>query len=321
MVGRQVAGLILKFSLLAGSLFFFATVASANSFSILSQNMNRLFDDVDDGNKEKVIATNRFKRRITMAAKKFTGAFQLPDVIALQEVENLNVLQQLADSIKSSHGVHYRSALIPGLDISGINTGFLINSTFQLNKLEQLFVAQNVPGKDQPLFTRPPLLVELCRYNNCVTVINLHLRSMRGIDSRKSSKRVAEKRLHQAETLARWVDRYQQVNPSSPLMLIGDFNALTPSDEYVDVAGIIGGYPVTDKVKYPGRDLIVKDLFDLTRDIPQKNRYSYIFRQKKQQLDYLFVNQPLREKLISIEFSRINYRFSDHAGLLARFDW
>lgn len=326
MTGRAVAGQVLKISLLAGcliagSLLLFPPAASANSFSILSQNMSRLFDDVDDGNNEKVISTNRFQQRIKMAAKKFAGTFNLPDVIALQEVENLNVLQQLSSKLKSTNGIHYRSALIPGQDISGINTGFLIHSSLRVNKLEQLFPGETLPGKDQPLFSRPPLLVELCRNSRCLTVVNLHLRSMRGIESSKSSKRVAEKRLRQAETLARWVDRFQRVNPTSPLMLIGDFNALSPSDKYVDVAGIIGGYPETEKIKYPGRDLITEDLYDLTRVIPTQSRYSYIFRQKKQQLDYLFVNQILRPKMISIEFSRINYRFSDHAGLLARFDW
>ena len=100
-------------------------------------------------------------------------------------------------------------------------------------------------------------------------------------------------------------------------MLIGDFNALTPSDDHVDVVGIIRGRPALNL----GRDLLDPDLIDLTRRIPPNRRYSYIFKRRKQQLDYLLVNRAFNAELLGIGFSRIDYRFSDHAGLQARFEW
>jgi phosphate uptake regulator len=77
---------------------------------------------------------------------------------------------------------------------------------------------------------------------------------------------------------------------------------------HVDVAGIIRGNPQNRNTRIQGRDLVEPDLVDLTRLIAPQERYSFIFRRKKQQLDYMLVN-------------RIEKRFSDHAGLLARFNW
>jgi predicted extracellular nuclease len=174
---------------------------------------------------------------------------------------------------------------------------------------------------DQPLFTRPPLYLEACYIENCISLLNVHLRSMRGIDSRKKGERVRRKRLQQAETIAAWSNRFQQSRQGESLLLLGDFNALTPGDKHVDVAGIIRGNPDNSAVRLPARDLIEPDLVDLTELIPAPKRYSFIFRQKKQQLDYMFVNQSFGAEVETIAFSRIDYHFSDHGGLLAWFKW
>jgi endonuclease/exonuclease/phosphatase family metal-dependent hydrolase len=48
--------------------------------------------------------------------------------------------------------------------------------------------------------------------------------------------------------------------------------------------------------------------------------YLFIFRRKRQQLDYMFINQSFAADVKDIDFSRIDYHFSDHAGLLVRFE-
>ena len=89
--------LILSLALLAAS-------AQAEPLQVLSQNMNRFFDDVDDGNKEKILSRGRFRQRVETAAEKFADAFELPHIIALQEIENRNVLAQIAAEIERRHG-------------------------------------------------------------------------------------------------------------------------------------------------------------------------------------------------------------------------
>ncbi|MDH3220452.1 MAG: hypothetical protein OEO19_13045 [Gammaproteobacteria bacterium] len=295
--------------------------AASEPLRVLTQNMNRLFDDIDDGNHERILSTGRFKNRVKGAARKFGEHFGLPHIIALQEIENLNVLQQIATEIQRRYAARYRLVLLPGQDISGINLGFLVRYGVEIRKVDQLFRDDTIEPGGIPLFARPPLYLEACYIENCLILVNLHLRSMRGIDSLADGDRVRRKRLLQAETIAGWSNRLQRSQPGISLLLLGDLNALTPGDEHVDVVGIIRGNPDNSRARLRGRDLVDPDLVDLTRLIPPEKRYSYIFRRQKQQLDYMLVNQGFGADVEVIAFSRIDTHFSDHAGLLAWFRW
>ena len=318
---RRRLSFTLRPLLLAALILAALQPASAEPFIILSQNMNRLFDNIDDGNREKVLSKTEFRRRVIQAARKFAEDYSMPQVIALQEVENLNVLQQIAAQIREQHDVDYQLILLPGQDPSGINLGFMVQSGVTIRKRQQLFREPRLPFDGSHLFSRPPLHLEICYQARCLSVLNLHLRSMRGIESADKGERVARKRLRQAEMIAVWINRYQQVEADTALLVLGDFNALTPADQHVDVAGIIRGSPDNTRARLMSRDLIDPDLIDLTRQIPQQQRYSYIFRQNRQQLDYMFASQHLASRLDGISFGLIDYSFSDHAGLLAWYQW
>ena len=311
----------LTIRLLLLSLALLATPAAAEPLRVLTQNLNRLFDDVDNGNREKVLSSRRFQQRVKTAAKKFGGYYGLPHIIALQEVENQNVLSRIAAEIEKHYRVRYRVILIPGRDLSGINLGFMLRHGVKIKQVEQLFRDRGFGAEDHPLFTRPPLYLEACFVENCLVLLNLHLRSMRGIDSASDGERVRRKRLAQAEALAGWIDRRQKSRPRDSLLVLGDFNALTPSDAHVDVAGIIRGNPDNRSARVDGRDLVDPDMVDLTRMIPEKKRYSYVFRRQKKQLDYMYVNRAFAAEVEHIAYGRLDSRLSDHAGLIAWFSW
>jgi endonuclease/exonuclease/phosphatase family metal-dependent hydrolase len=317
---RHRLSLALRPLLLAVLILAALQPASAEPFIILSQNMNRLFDDIDDGNREKVLSKSEFLRRVSQAARKFSEDYSMPQIIALQEVENLNVLQQIATQIREQHEIDYQLVLLPGQDPSGINLGFMVQSGIVIRTRQQLFSKRKLPFDGSHLFTRPPLHLEVCYQSRCLSLLNLHLRSMLGIDSPDKGERVVRKRLRQAEMIAVWINRYQQI-ADTPLLVLGDFNALTPADQRVDVAGIIRGSPDNTRARLVSRDLLDPDLIDLTRQIPTPERYSYIFRQNRQQLDYMFASQSLARRLDGISFVPIDYSFSDHAGLLAWYQW
>lgn len=303
------------------SLALIATTAEAEPLRVLTQNMNRLFDNIDDGNDEKILSHGRFRQRVKAAARKFGDDFGLPHIIALQEIENLNVLAKIADEIEHRYNARYRVILIPGHDPSGINLGYLVRYGVEIRKVDQLFRSWTFGANANPLYSRPPLYLEACYIENCLGLLNLHLRSMRGIDSAADGDRVRRKRLAQAEAIADWSNRLQQSEPLLSLLILGDLNALTPGDRHVDVAGIIRGNPQNQKVRLKGRDLVEPDLVDLTQLIAPQDRYSYIYRRQKQQLDYMLVNQAFAAEVEVIAFSRIEKRFSDHAGLFAWFKW
>ena len=307
--------------LLTLCLFLCPPLQADTDLRIATQNLNRLFDDVDNGRREKVVSSERFAKRISVATDRIGGRLGLPHILALQEVENRHVLERLARAIDRRHGMRYRSLLLDGHDLSGINVGFLVRDEIEIRRVEQLFREHSLPRDGNPLFSRPPLLLEACASGRCLVLVNLHLRSMSGLADPDRRERVLDKRLQQAETLAIWIDRQQQENPAQALMLLGDFNALTPSDDWVDVAGILRGAGDNEDTLARERDLIDPDLIDLTRAIPVERRYSYIFRRLKQQLDYMFVNRGFDAEIKQIAFTRIEYRLSDHAALYVDLHW
>lgn len=299
--------------------FPFTTVVLAQTdFTVMSQNTNRLFDHRNDGNNEKILPEKQYRQRLNRLSQKILqlGA---ADLIALQEVENKRVLNDLKDLL-SQNGHLYQSVLIEGEDQSGIDVGFLIKKPYRIKHSQQILTQYRLGPDRNPLFTRPPLLVEVC-HRVCVTVINLHLRSMRGLGNHKKGEKVAHKRLKQSEQIARWVNQFQNKHPNHHLLVMGDFNALPVSDRYVDVIGTIKGEPDQTRPRWKSTDFIDRNLVDLTLKIPQKQRVSFRYKKRNQQLDYLFANEPLRPQLQNIAFGRIDYRISDHAPLIAKFNW
>ena len=294
-------------------------------WTLVSQNLNRLFDDIDDPGDDQVTGSKRYRERIERLALRITGAFDQPDVLALQEVEKSSVLETVAQAVTDRGGRRYRALLIDGNDRSGIDVGYLVADDLEVRRLEALFAERRYRYRKQgkmieaPLFARPPLLLEFCRDRSCFTLVNVHLRSMRGLRHRSKGKRIALKRQLQAETLARWVQRFQHSRPGQPLALVGDFNALQPSDRYVDVVGTIIGQPDQQRPRRISPDLVEPDLIDPSIGLPKGKRYSYRYKKRRQLLDYLLLNRPAAKLLKSIRYDRIDYRISDHAALNAVF--
>ena len=297
----------------------------AADWSLVSQNLNRLFDDIDDPEDDRVLSRKRYRERVRQLAEKIVGNFGQPDILALQEVEKRAILQAVADEVEALGGRRYRAFLVDGNDRSGIDVGYLVADDLDIRRVEPLFADHRYrydkKGRsvEAPLYARPPLLLEFCREGRCMTLVNVHLRSMRGLRHRSKGKRIALKRRLQAETLADWVQDFQQRHPRRALALVGDFNALTPSDRYVDVVGIIRGNPDPERPRHRSRDRVEPDLVDPGEALSRGKRYSYRYKKRKQLLDYLLLNEPASEWLDAMHYGWIDYRFSDHAALTASF--
>ncbi len=299
-------------------LLFLSLHAAAGqpTLTLASQNLNRFFDDKDDENKAKTLSPRLYRQRLLQLVEKIKSTYNFADVIAFQEVENIDILQDVSSQLKKRYHMNYQPVLIEGNDISGIDVGFLVKQKYTLKSITSLYQDNIFTPKGESLYSRPPLLIELCQ-TDCLTIVNIHLRSMRGLSSKRQRKRVSNKRLLQAETLARWVDKFQHENPQSRLMIVGDFNALKPSDAYVDSLGTIIGKPDQQRPKWKSPDLIKNDLVDTSLMIKARHPYSYKYRKRKQILDYLLVSSNLKHKIKSIFYTDIDYKFSDHAALIA----
>lgn len=297
-----------------------SSVYADESLTILSQNLKRFFDDVDDGNRVKIESPGRYQQRIKIAAEKLLVEFNAPDIVALQEVENINVLREVAAQVSKSGGPSYQPVLLEGNDVSGIDVGYLVQSNLTIKTRRQLFKRDRINSDGPPLFSRPPLLIEVCK-TSCITLVNLHLRSMRGLGNTNKGKRVAIKRLSQATRLAKWIDRFQIQHSAKSIIILGDFNALQPPDRFSDIVGTLIGEPINGNRLYPTKDWIEQDLIDLTKRIKPSERFSYVYKGERQILDYILANRSFEAGLKRIIFSDIDREFSDHAGLLAEFNW
>ncbi len=308
--------------------------------TIGSLNLFRLFDDVDDAPvtnaigeliDDQVVSTEEYNRRLTKLVDYISGQMKTPDILAVQEVEKLGVLEDLADALNAlNKKTKYRAYLEEGNDIGSIDVGFLVRNRMEIESVTQLGAAETYIRVDNNeldlLHDRPPLLLEIEADEFDLFVMVVHNRSLGGADTA----RVQQKRFLQAQSIAEKVQAIQDEDEDNALVVIGDFNAFEFTDGYVDSIGEISGNANPDDNLVSGPDLVEPDLINQTLSIPEDERYSFIFRGNAQALDHALTNQPLDLRIRGLEFARGNadaavdlvndgstlLRSSDHDGLV-----
>ena len=298
--------------------------------------MEQLADDQDDpGTDEPVLSTEELNVRLTKASQWIVDVLGAPDILAVQEVENIGILQQLAQRIHTEEGaIDYTPYLLEGRDPSGIDVGYLIRDTVSVDSLEQLGVnAMFTFGEGAyDTFDRPPLLIK-CRYTANgepfrLALINVHLRSLLGIDGSNAGF-VRHKRFEQAVWLAARIQQIQQADPGIRLVVLGDFNAFQFTDGYVDVLGQVDGSPDPQGALLPVTDTVDPDLVDAVLSLPESERYSFVSHGTAEALDHVLFSESLVRWVRGASFGRGNadasqtlslepattLRTSDHDGL------
>lgn len=308
--------------------FIKASPAADSEITVASFNLENFFDDEENSDleqKEEKVSAEFFEKRLKKTSLAIREVLSMPDVLGVTEVENLKVLQKLAEKInkdaESSGQTNpkYEAFLEEGNDPRGIDVGFLVKtSKIKVKKTEQIFKDQKLEHKDadskEKLFDRPPLLIEAefisekPEENFAFTVIVNHLKSYRGIDDPKDGDRVRTKRRLQAEFLAKFVRERQKANADESLILIGDFNAFQFNDGFNDLIGILKGAPAKNIVN-PSAKIFETNLVNLVEYISPENRYSYVFRGSAQTLDHILINKPTRSRAVKFGYARFNADF------------
>lgn len=304
--------------------------AGAGEVTVGSFNLENFFDDEknsDDVQKETIVTKEAFQRRLNKASLAIRSVLSMPDVFGVIEVENLKVLQKLADKINSDAvaagqpNPQYQAFLEEGNDVRGIDSGFLVKTskvkvveTKQLAK-DESFDAGNV-SYEAKLFDRPPFLIRAEVANDktnqpfAFTVIVNHLKSYRGIDDEKDGERVRNKRRLEAEWLANFVVERQKTNATERIILVGDFNAFQFNDGYNDLIGILKGKPDPNVVS-PSKNVYQTGLVDLIDYIEPAKRYSYVFGGSAQALDHILVNKAAQERALKFGYARLDADFPE----------
>ncbi|HJR58383.1 MAG TPA: endonuclease/exonuclease/phosphatase family protein, partial [Vicinamibacterales bacterium] len=284
----------------------------AGEFTVGSQNVLRLFDTVNDpATSDDVETPAGYAARLAKLSLHVRAALKAPDVLAVQEAENLAVLQDLAARIAADDpSVLYTAHLLEGNDIGGIDVGFLVRDSVRVDSIEQfgkadVFEFNGVPAL---LNDRPPLVLRGAYVGNDadfpITVINVHQRSLSGVED--SDGRVRAKRHEQALRLSRFIDALQDADPEVNLVVIGDFNAFEFTDGYVDVMGQATGSPDPAGALLPATDEISLDLTNQTLNMVPAERYSFIFDGTAQSLDHALTSQHLNASVRGAAHARGN---------------
>ena len=307
----------------------------AGELTIASQNLLRLMDTVNDPCSDDVPTPAVYADRLNKVSLLIREGFGAPDIVVVQEVENLGVLQAVAARILADDpAIAYDAYLLEGNDVGCIDIGFLVRDTIQVDSVTQF-------GKDD-LFTfgtstallhdRPPLVLRGSYVGNGapfpITVIGIHNRSLSGIDGSDGA-RVRAKRHEQALRISQYVQSLQTSEPGIRLVLTGDFNAFQFTDGYVDAIGQITGSPDPLGAMIPATDEVDPDLTNWLLSEPAAERYSFIFDGSAQALDHTLTTQALDPFVRGLEHVRGNadapdalkndpntaLRTADHDGL------
>lgn len=269
------------------------TPPAAGEVTVASFNLLRLFDTVNDPTtSDPVLTPAAFDRRLSKISLAVRDYLLLPDILAVQEVENLTSLQALAGQINAdviaggSPSPEYVAYLTEGNDVGGIDVGFLVRTApvdppsgpdrVEVTSVTQIGASSVVvdPDPNQPdtdlLNDRPPLVLQAI-VNQVdgttfpLTVLVVHQRSLNGIASEEPEtaccgwttvgQRVRAKRFQQANFLGAWLQTRQTTGAAETrrVLALGDFNAFAFNDGFVDTMGFLTATPApNDQTVIPG---------------------------------------------------------------------
>lgn len=302
---------------------------AAGEITVGGLNLERFFDTVNDPSVSDVaLTTTAFNNRLNKLSLLVRDVMKSPDILGVSEMENLSTLQAVAaklnaDTVAASQpDPGYVAYLAEGNDIGGIDVGFLVKSRVNVVSVTQFGKDTTYldPGSNSQalLNDRPPLVLRatVSKQGSAttlpLTVIANHLRSLNGIDDPADGARVRAKREAQAEYLTTLVQDRLNQDPGERILLLGDFNAFSASDGYVDVIGAIKGTPApASQVVLASPDLVNPDLTELEESLPAAGRYSYSFDGNAQSLDHMLVTSSLLPGISRFAIAHVDADFPE----------
>jgi predicted extracellular nuclease len=252
--------------------------AGPNKFSIATFNVENLFDTYDPHPSDPPIPTTpQYKLDLDKTANTILD-MGAPTIVGLQEVENLDILVDLAAE-EAIAGYGYQPALIEGTDSRGIDVGYLVRGD-----QATLVGVASLPAPDG-LTSRPPLLitttVHLESGDATVYVLNNHFTSMSGGEKPTEPRRTA-----QAAWNVALVEEILAKEPDAHVVVLGDLNSFYDS-------------PPLDELRGAG----LRHVYELTEPaIP----YTYIFQGDSETLDHILMTPSLYDRVARVEVLHVN---------------
>ncbi len=242
-------------------------------------NAHNLFDSKDTPSIQDPVNTpKQVSAQITKLAHAIRDGLGAPDVITMQEVENVDLLKRLVKH-KVISDLGYVPILKEGTDSRGIDNAILYRpeavTLRQTMQIDPELILES--GRSSRLFTRPPLAATFSINGREqakqgvreFTVIANHFTSKLGGDD------AARKRGEQARMVARFAQGLQAVDPQAGLLVAGDFNMENTEAQFAPLHTGTSG------------------LVDATDSIPAEDRFTWRDGRKHFQLDHVLVSRNI----------------------------
>lgn len=244
---------------------------SQKTLLLATWNVENFFDSVDDPLKDdSVFPPDIVNFKLSSIATVIKALN--PDLIALQEVENLQLLQKLNDE----GGLGYKNAiLLEGNDPRGIDVALLTRLDVLQVETHKDDALPELPGLPPNYrFSRDCLEVHLeSNGMRFIALINHFVSKAQGVEV------TLPRREAQALRVRRIVDELQAVDSTAKIVVLGDLND-TPDS--IPIRRLTKGKPKESR------------LYEATSILPVEDRYSYIFRGTGELIDYVLFNKNFK---------------------------
>ena len=245
-----------------------------DEFSLMTWNVENLFDFKDPHPASPGMPDiGEYRTQIAKVANTIVAA-GLPTVVGLQEVENIGILEDIAEQ-ESIAAYGYIPVLIEGADSRYIDVGYLVR-----NEQAQILHEEQFPAPEG-LTSRPPLLVQVKVGDVVISVLNNHFTAMSGGEAATEPRRNA-----QAAWNVAMMNEILAGDENASLAVMGDLNSFYDS------------LPI-DTLRAAG-------LLHVLEQLPPEERYTYIYEGRSQVLDHILVTPALMDKLIRVEILHTN---------------
>ena len=260
-----------------------SAAADSTHFHVGTLDLDRFYSTTGATSGSIAITSGAYATRIAKASQAIVNSLGKPDIMAVQEVQDLPTLTDLASAVNTLGSVTYQPYLVQGNDANSLNVGFLVNATTlvtdSVTQVEKSSSYTTTSGGSAPLWERPPLVLqaEFVRLgkNYPVTVINVHFTPRTNIGDSTLGPDIRNHRAAQATDLSALVQSYQ--NAGDNVIVAGNLNAFEFSDGYVDVTGIVAGSPAAaSAVTLYQATSTTSPLTDFVTSVAATSRYNFL---------------------------------------------
>jgi hypothetical protein len=251
-----------------------------------------------------------YARRLQKVSLAIRTVLNTPDIVTLEEVENLSVATDIANQINTDAGVpnlytaySTDNSNFYTQDGTGISVGFLVkNSTVDTISLTQVGQQESftptsstnpITLNDRPWLALSAGIKRGTAKDYAVTVVVNHMKALSGVNSTTSTS-TRQKKEVQAEEIAKFIQTVQAAGQH--VISGGDFNAFEFSDGYTDTLATYTNtnvLPATQVVQPGVSGLVTPPPTDLALSLPANQRWSYVQDGNAQILDHIVVTPEL----------------------------